>query len=193
MPSTGSEEAVRSYLVYLSDPGSLVNTAEVARLEAELANTADPIDRLMVMAALHKAKTADPDAVRKGFVANAKVWADSEGVAASAFEQMGVPRDVLQQAGIIKTNRRSAPKGSGKSGPAPRKRAVRSDELEGAILAIHGPFTAKDISEQAGGSPITVRATLERLAAAGRIVPAGERRGERGRASKVWTVADQPG
>src|SRR5829696_1421704 len=75
---------------------------------------------------------------------------------------------------------------------AMRRPSVRAEELEAGILAMEEPFSVKDVSENVGGSMLTVRAAIDRLEAEGRIRPAGERSGGRGRASKVWTVAVEP-
>jgi predicted ArsR family transcriptional regulator len=69
---------------------------------------------------------------------------------------------------------------------------VRPEQLEEGILSLDEPFSIKDVSEKVGGSPLTIKAAVERLEAQNKIVPAGERSGGRGRASKVWTVAVEP-
>jgi hypothetical protein len=42
-----------------------------------------------------------PDMFRRGFIEHAKAWAEAEGITAGAFEQMGVPPEVLREAGIV--------------------------------------------------------------------------------------------
>src|SRR4051794_23282241 len=101
MPDTSPEAAVRDYLTYLNDPDSLVDTVGVERLQEALAETVDPIERLMTMAAINRASTHDPHAYEQAFIAHAKAWAKAEDVPAAAFEQMGVPSDVLVSAGLI--------------------------------------------------------------------------------------------
>jgi len=66
---------------------------------------------------------------------------------------------------------------------------VKTEALEEAILAMGEPFTVKDIVENVGGSPMTVKTVLERLAEQERVVVAGERPATRGRAAKLWKVA----
>jgi hypothetical protein len=192
--SADGETAVRNYLLFLTDPDSLVNAVAVARLEDEVAAAGDPVDRLMAMAKLHKAKTTDPDTYEAAFIAHGKAWADDAGVPASAFEEMGVPVHVLESAGFFGRLTRKVGRGIRRAAPvtAPiaRRPAIRSDDLEAGILGLEGPFSVKDVSAKIGGSAVTVKAAVDRLEAQGRIVTAGERAGARGRASKVWTVAE---
>jgi len=190
--ATTAETAVRNYLTFLSDPDSLVDQASVGMLESEVAKAKDPVDKLLAISRLLRAQSADPDTFVQGFVENAKEWAEAEGVPASAFEQMGVPRDVLQQAGIIVVGGRGRSARTRTTSTTPRRARVRPEQLEEGILAFDEPFSIKDVSERVGGSPLTIKAAVERLEAQQKIVPAGERSGGRGRASKVWTVAVEP-
>jgi hypothetical protein len=122
------------------------------------------------------------------FVRYAKQWADEEGIPAAAFRQLGVPNDVLAEAGI---DRRPKGRRGAKADTAPRKRhpPVKSEALEEAVLAMDEPFTVKDIIERVGASPVTVKAVLDRLIAQEKVTDAGERPGTRGRAARLWKVA----
>jgi hypothetical protein len=185
----GSESAVRTYLTYLSDPTSLVDAVEVAKLQKKVAAAKDPVDKLLALAAVERANAADPGAYVEGFVANAKQWAASEGIPASAFRSMGVPDDVLRAAGLDGTRRgRGRPKAA--SGPSRTRRpSVKADQLESGILTLSGEFSIKDVADQVGGSTQPIRSALERLEAQGKVTAAGERAGGRGRAAKTWKVA----
>jgi predicted transcriptional regulator len=184
------EAAVRLYLIFLDDPTKLVDATIVNRLQGEVANARDPIDRLKAMGALERAKATDESAYRYDFIKHAKEWADEEGIPASAFREMGVPNDVLIAAGID-----GQPKGRRRSragtGPSFRRPAVKTDELEAGILRLDQPFTVKDVADRVGGSQMTVKTALDRLSAQGKVTEAGERRGTRGRASKLWRVTSQ--
>jgi len=182
------ESAVRQYLTYLEDPTALVDEATVKGLEEAVAKAKDPIDRLKAMAALEKGKATDEKAFRFDFIKYAKQWAEENGVPVSAFRSMGVPADVLAAAGLdgqAKDRRRS------KAGTAPRSRrpAVKAEALEEAILAMSEPFTAREIADRIGGSPVTIKAVLDRLAAQDRVAVVGERGAGRGRAARLWQVA----
>jgi hypothetical protein len=184
------ESAVRDYLTFLSDPDSLIDAKEVSRLEGEVAAAKDPIDRLLAMGKLHQAKASDAGTYEKVFISEGKAWADAEGIPASAFEQMGVSRDVLQAAGIIVVGGRGRGRVRTPMKPptALRRQAIKSNDLEAGILTLTEPFSVKDVSDKIGGSAITVKAAIDRLEAQGKITPAGGRAAARGRASKTWTT-----
>jgi hypothetical protein len=194
---TDSESAVRDYLTFLTDPDSLVAPELIERLEADVAKAKDPVDKLLAIASLDRAKTADPAVYERAFVQHAKAWAAKENVPTAAFAQLGVPDDVLRAAGMLagrgrgRGRSRSAAEVRSTDGRA-RRVAIKSDVLESGILGLDEPFSVKDVSQRVGGSTVTVKAAIDRLEAQGRIIPAGERSGSRGRASKIWTVAVEP-
>jgi DNA-binding transcriptional ArsR family regulator len=146
---------------------------------------------LRAIAAVELAKAADPDMFRSAFVAHAKQWANAEGVPASAFRSMGVPADVLAAAGLDggQRRRRGKAKAQPSAGTRTRRPSVKADQLEQGVLGMSGEFTIKDVVDQVGGSQLTVRTTLDRLEAQGKVTTAGERSGGRGRAAKTWKVA----
>jgi hypothetical protein len=47
------------------------------------------------------ASLSAPDTFRQGFIEHAKAWAAAQDIPPEAFEQMGVPADVLREAGIV--------------------------------------------------------------------------------------------
>ena len=118
----------------------------------------------------------------------ARTWAQEEGIPGSAFRELGVPSDVLAEAGL-----EGQPKGGrrSKAGTAPQSRRppVKTEQLEAGILALSEPFTVRDVADRIGGSPITIKAALDRLVAQEKVADAGERPGMRGRAAKLWKVA----
>jgi hypothetical protein len=176
--------------MYIDDPTKLVDAAAVKKAQSAVENARDPIDRLKALALVERAQATDETVYRADFIKHAKQWAEEEGIPASAFREMGVPNDVLTAAGIegqTKGRRRS------KAATAPRSRrpAVKTDELEAGILAMGEPFTVKEVVDRVGGSAMTVKVVLDRLAAQGKVMEAGERRGVRGRASKLWQITGQ--
>ena len=187
--ATNPELAVRNYLTFLSDPSLLVDAGKVKELQKKVDTAKDPIDKLRAIVAVDLAKAADPDVLRSDFVANAKAWAEAEGVPASAFRSMGVPDDVLRAAGLESGTKRRRGRGKAQSsGTRTRRPSMRADQLEEGILRLSGEFTTKDVVDQLGGSQLTVRTALDRLEAQGKVTPAGERSGGRGRAAKTWKV-----
>jgi hypothetical protein len=186
------ETAVRNYLTFLSDPDSLVDQAAIKKLQADVEKAKDPVDKLRAISQLQLARGADPTIYRRGFVEHAKEWAGAEGIPTSAFEQLGVPRDVLQEAGLATKGVRGRALKAKTKVRALRRPSVKAQDLEAGILALDEPFSVKDVSEKVGGSMLTAKAAIDRLEAQGKIMPAGERPGGRGRASKVWTLAVEP-
>ena len=171
---TTGEEAVRSYLTYLADPGSLVNASEIKKLESAAAKVTDVLERLRALSALHNAKHVDATRLRADFVRHAKPWAAQQGLATPAFVEMGVPGDVLEDAGLSGSGRPGRGSNTRTAGPA-RSRAPRvgADEIRTAILARAVPFTVNDVQSSVGGSPGTIKKVLDELQASGDI----ERRG----------------
>jgi hypothetical protein len=182
------ESAVRLYLQYLADPTSVVDAAAVKQAQSAVDKAKDPIDRLKALSALERAQATDKTVYRDDFVRYARSWAQEEGIPASAFRELGVPADVLAEAGLDgqpKGRRRS------KAGTAPRSRrpAVKTEQLESGILALTEPFTVREVADRIGGSPMTIKVVLDRLVAQEKVVEAGERPGGRGRAAKLWKLA----
>jgi hypothetical protein len=95
-----AEQAVRDYLTALSDPDKLRDPDRISELTQRLEATDDPLERLRLRAELAQAQAPDTDALERDFVTHAKQWADDKGVSAAAFQEEGVPRDVLRQAGL---------------------------------------------------------------------------------------------
>jgi hypothetical protein len=187
--SSAAEGAVRSFLTFLTDPDSLVDAEAVEMHQNAVEAAKDPIEKLKALSALQRARAVDPALFRSDFVRYAKTWAEAESVPASAFQQLGVPDELLQQAGIIIVGGRGRRRKSAAAAPAAtRRKAVSASQLEEGILALDGEFTLKDVSERVGGSPATIKAAIERLEAQEKVQAAGERTGSRGRAARTWKV-----
>lgn len=182
------EAAVRLYLLFLDDPEKLIDRQEVKKLEDEVEKAKDPIAKLKAISALQRAQAVDPASYAYDFIKHAKRWAESEGVPVSAFREMGVPEDVIAAAGFESSRRGGGRRGRSRSESAPKRNRVNTEQLTQGILGLEGTFTIRDVSERVGGSPLTVKNTLGMLEAQGKITPAGERAGSRGRAARAWTV-----
>ncbi len=193
--ASAPESAVRRYLAWLDDPSSAVDQAAIDRAQAAFDAAADPIDRLHAAAAREKARAADTDAIRRGFVESAKAYADAEGLPVEAFVALGVDEDVLVSAGFELASRR------GRRGPAAGRRTTRAAAagprapqipvatLKTAVGRLPKRFTLAQVAEAAGGgSPATVRKAVDELIAEGRAVkigPAADHQGP-GRAPVVY-------
>ena len=170
------EAAVRLYLTYLSDPGALVDQDELARARAAFESEADVIAKLRLAAELDRLQAPDPAAVVKRFVANAKVFADEEGIPAAAFLELGVPADVLAEAGFEVPARRAAvrPARTARASRATGAARVTSEQVRAAALAMPRHFTLNDVSLKAGGgAPATIRKVVDELVESGRVAKLG--------------------
>jgi len=121
------ESAVRAYLQYLADPTSVVDAAAVKNAQDAVAKAKDSIQRLKALGALERAQATDVTVYRNDFVRYARAWATEEGIPASAFRELGVPADVLAEAGLDGQpkgqalegkHRSSVPSSSGEDGAA---------------------------------------------------------------------------
>ncbi|MCU1451925.1 MAG: hypothetical protein JWN46_71 [Acidimicrobiales bacterium] len=162
------EHAVRQYLTFLEDPTKLVDPNEVAALEAKVAEADDPIEKLLALSALERARVADGERAKLAFILHARAFADQHDVSASAFRRLGVPDDVLEAARLVTGD----PRQRGRLAAPPRterRPQVPVTHIKDAALAIDGPFTLVEVSERAGGSPGSVRKAVDELVADGRV------------------------
>jgi hypothetical protein len=172
--------AIRSYLLWLEDPSSVLDEAAIKKAEAAVAKAQDPLDRLLAAASLERARQADGSEVEKAFIAHAQAYAEAENIPVSAFQQMGVPTKVLTQAGLVAGNGTSRQRANTPSGTRAPK--VPVERLQSAALQLSGQFTLADVAEKAGGgSPATVRKAVEALVESGRLITDGALEGHRGR------------
>ena len=187
------EEAVRLYLMYLEDPGSLRDPAEIQRKTVAVLEAKDPIEKLRALAEVERASAVDDDVLREGFVRHGKAWADQNGIPVSAFLELKVPDDVLQEAGFEVPLRRPRRGRQAASSASSRQRAkaVPVDAIKSHILERTGTFVLADIQSGVGGCPATLRKAVEELVEAGRVERLGpdqDYRG-RGRAPILYSVA----
>lgn len=197
MPETITPEAaVRLYLLWLEDPAKLVDEVSVRRAETAVENAKDPLDRLHALADLEHARQADGDQVQLDFVAHAKGYAEEQSIPVSAFEEMGVPRDVLGEAGFEVARRGG--RGRGRSGASTarssgRQRAQRVplEDIKAVVTSqMSKRFTLSELGEKAGGSPATLRKAVDDLIEAGKVKKIGPQEGYsgRGRAPTVYEL-----
>lgn len=191
MPESATPEAaVRLYLLWLEDPANLVDETNVKRAQAAVEKAKDPIERVRALADLEHARLADGDAATKDFVKQAKAWADGERIPGSVFREMGVPDDVLHEAGFDVRQRRGrrAQSGSGSRTRAPR---VSLEHITAAVNRLPKQFTLSDLGDKAGGgSPATLRKAVDDLIAQKKVKKVGpmENYKGRGRAPTVYEL-----
>ncbi|QYG92424.1 hypothetical protein HC251_08190 [Iamia sp. SCSIO 61187] len=189
MASPSPEDAVRRYLQWLEDPSSILDEDAVAKAEAAVAAAPDPLARLHALADLEHARAADSEGVTEDFVAYAKDYAEAQSIPLAAFEAMGVPTEVLRQAGLLGGRGR---RGGGRSGGGQRAPKVSIEELKAAARRLPKQFTLSDVAREAGGgSPQTVRKAIDEMIDAGQarsLGPKPDHHG-RGRAPTLYELA----
>ena len=174
------ESAVRRYLAWLEDPASVIDQGALHRAEEAFASATDPIDRLHAAAARERARAADVAAITRNFVAHARVYGEAESIPVEAFRALGVPDDVLSEAGFamasLRRRRGPAVIGDRRSGLRSGERApqVGVVQIKEALGSVAVTFTLAQLAEQAGGgSPATVRKAVDGLIAEGRVEKLG--------------------
>jgi hypothetical protein len=108
--------AVRDYLEWLewSKPtrGRKRDTSpeRIAEVDGQIAEAPSPLQRLQLLQLRRDLEAAsqeedDPEEgerVRKAFVKNARAYARAKGISYASFREIGVPADVLKEAGITR-------------------------------------------------------------------------------------------
>jgi hypothetical protein len=181
--STNSEEAVRNYLAYLSDPASIVDQPKIDALNASVKAEKDPLAKLKLISERDRAQNVDASAVRGDFIVHAAEWAKVNNVTSGAFQQMGVGNDVLTAAGLLGKKGRGKAKGSA-APRGTRAPGVRSEGIRTAIAAKSGIFTISEIAKDTGATVATVTKVVNGMVEEGSIKNRGqaEKTGARGRA-----------
>jgi hypothetical protein len=169
-----TEDAVRQYLRYLEDPNQLRDDKEIQRKTQAVLDASDPIDKLKALAELERAANIEEAPLRKGFIENAKAWAEDTGVPVTAFRELKVPDDVLRDAGF--TLPASTGRGRGRTAQGTerqRAKAVPLEDIKAWVLNLKGTFLLADVMNGAGGSPATVRKAVDELIESGDVEKLG--------------------
>jgi hypothetical protein len=185
------EDAVRQYLLYLEDPDSLRDEAEIQAKTKAVLDATDPLDKLKAISVLERVANPDPTPLRDAFAKEAKAWAEENGVPLSAFQQLKVPADVLQEAGFpVPTPGRQRQRSTGVTTHRQRAAAVPTEDIKAQVLKLSGVFLLNDVAAVAGGSVATLRKAIGELITAGQVENLGPvpNYGGRGRAPLQYRV-----
>ena len=176
-----SAEAVRSYLQWLEDPSSVRDHEAIAEAHAQATTAADPLDRLKALSRLQALEAVDGDMFRARFVEHAASWATANEVTPEAFTKLEVPRDVLEDAGLV-PSRATAGTRSGK-----RRTRVSPETVRAAIP--DGQFTIAGLEDASGASTATVRKVIAEMVETGTLRDHGpdQRHTGRGRAPLLFS------
>lgn len=170
-----AEDAVRRYLLWLDDPSSLVDQAELGRRAEAVKAATDPIEKLKRITDLRELESIDADALRRRFVEQAAAWAEANRIAPEAFTQLGVPDTVLLEAGLLRPRGTTPPRRSSPAAPRRRGSAARRTgaEVRSHLMTVTGSFTLRDVIDGFGGSPQTVTTVVRELVDSGEVEALG--------------------
>ena len=152
------DEAVERYFDYLSNPESLVDHDRADALRAQIEAEGSLMEKAKLISELERVQSADPSDVIRGFVSQGRKWAAANGVSASALREIGVPSNVIAEAGI--DGRRSKSEPNARAG---RGRGVGAAQVKEFVLNTEGPFTYQQLMNDTGSSLMTVRKAVEGL------------------------------
>lgn len=168
-----AEQSVRSYLTYLSDPTQLVDDEAVAAADRAVAEASDPIDRLKALGRRERAGRVDVDALEAAFVAEARSYAEAEGIPVQAFLEMGVDAGVLRRAGFdvpgsVARGMRSSSRTASSTSPRVTLETVRD-----VAIGFEEVFTVAQLEDATGASVGTVRRAIADLLEIGALRDVG--------------------
>jgi len=183
------EDGIRSYLGSIGSTSKpMVDREAVKSLKTQVRNTADPIEKLRLLAALEDERAGrmpDHSAHEAVFVAEAKAWAADEGISASAFQSLKVPDDVLRAAGFSVSSSRST--GSTRTGGRAQK--IPMEDVQAAARSLGAQWKLGDLAGALDREPATIRNYVNKLVADGSVKDLGDdpQHNGRGRAPKLYT------
>ncbi len=183
--TAAAETAVRNYLLWLRDPESLRDENAISDLRSKVDAATDPVEELRLRSELRRASEVDGTSYRNEFVAQARSWAEENGVSLEAFREMGVPNSDLRDAGLA-----GSPNVRGVAGGNTGRRTRVSPEAIRASVP-SGTFSARDLEAASGASTATVRKVINSMIDDGQLIDLGPdpQWGGRGRAPVLYRIA----
>jgi hypothetical protein len=194
MASKKIEDGIRSYLESLGHSGKpVVDREAVKALRSQIRSESDPINKLKLLSQLEQEEAGhlpDLSGVEAVFVAEAKAWADTEGVTARALQTLGVPDDVLKQAGFELPVATDRPARSARESSATRAPAIPLDVVAAEAKKLGSGWKVTDLAQRLDREPMTVRNYVLKLIEQGVIADLGDdpKHNGRGRAPKIYGV-----
>lgn len=166
-------DAVQNYLNWLENPETAVDQEAIESARRRFLAEADPLARLHAAADLESAKTTDTDQIVNDFIANARGYADAEGIPVEAFQALKVPDEVLEKAGFtLPPTKRGG--GRGRRGRRSMRPSVTTGQLKSTVPSMPETFTLAQLADAAGGgAPGTVKKAIEEMISAGEVERVG--------------------
>jgi hypothetical protein len=190
------EDGIRSYLDSLGQSDKpVVDREAVKALKAQIRSEADSINKLKLLAHLEEeeaGRVPDTEDEKAVFVAEAKAWADGEGVTVTAFQALGVPDEVLKEAGfdVPAGGTPKASPASGRRSSGTRAPAIPLDVVAAEAKKLGSGWKVADLAAKLDREPMTVRNYVLKLIERGAIADLGDDPAHdgRGRAAKIYGV-----
>lgn len=190
MATKKTEDGIRSYLASLgSSNKAVVDREAVKSLKVQIRGVNDPIEKLRLLAALEDeqaGRVPERSGYEAVFVAEAKAWAEGEGIGVSAFQALKVPEDVLRSAGFSVSSTRSA--GAGRTSSAGRARRIPIEDVKATAASLGAKWKLGDLASALDREPATIRNYVNKLIADGSVTDLGDdpQHNGRGRAPKLY-------
>lgn len=165
---TKDEDAIRTYLLSLTDPQQLVDRSRVKQLQSKLARSKDPMERLQLREQIEAAKKPEVHHAERGFVEYAKHWAEKSGIGVEAFLAEGVPATALRKAGF-----RVPRDATSRMRSTSARRGKRVSIDESALPRKGTTFTVSQLADQTGASKGAVSKFVREQVAAGHVEEVG--------------------
>lgn len=194
MSTAQVEDSIRSYLASLEAAPiarkPVVDREAVKALTAQIKVEADPINKLRLYAEREEARKGvvpepvDHSGLEAVFIAEAKGWADAEGIPVDAFLALHVPGQVLRDAGFTLSGRVT----TGAVAPSRASRAPRLPihEVNRAIDELGAKWKISELAARLDREVATVRNYVKRLVADGQLKEVGEDASGQGRPAKLF-------
>lgn len=189
------EDGIRTYLDNVGvSHKAVVDREAIKALKDQIREEADSIAKLRLLAALEEeqaGRVPDTEGDKAVFVAEAKAWADAEGIPVSAFQALKVPDDVLKEAGFDVTEpARATSTASRRGAGSTRAPRIPLDQVAAAAKKLGSGWKLVDLAEILDREKGTVTNYIKQLLADGTITDLGEdpKHDGRGRAPKIYGI-----
>lgn len=177
MASNAAEDGIRTYLEALERPAPkpTVDRAAVKALKDQAKAETDPINKLKLLAQAEEAgrpqvpEAEDLTALEATFVAEAKAWAEEEGIPVSAFQALKVPDDVLRRAGFSPSGVSGVTTGGRRT-----RQALALTDVKAAIGELPHLFKISQLAESLGRDTAVVAGKVKALLDEGYLLDKGK-------------------